>query len=117
MGFKRTAAGGFVSLKLAGPETAEVRLISAADETAAPAPVWPRKTGVRYEIDEWNGSLVALTDRDDAFDMQLLRLDPKDFRTVATLVPHRPGTPILSILPFKSALVRLERAEIGRAHV
>src|SRR3546814_11242919 len=48
---------------------------------------------------------------DDAFDMQLLRLDPKDFRTVATLVPHRPGTPILSILPFKSALVRLERAE------
>src|SRR3546814_4048908 len=73
--------------------------------------LWPRKTGVRYEIDEWDGSLVALTDRDDAFDMQLLRLDPKDFRTVATLVPHRAGTPILSILPFKSALVRLERAE------
>src|SRR3546814_12210736 len=43
--------------------------------------------------------------------MRLLRLDPKDFRTVATLVPHRAGTPILSILPFKGALVRLERAE------
>ena len=92
MQVKRTAANGFVALTLAGPETAEVRLVPATDETAAPIPVWPRKTGVRYEIDEWDGSLVALTDLDDAFDMQLLRLDPKDFRTLA-------------------ALVRLERAE------
>src|SRR3546814_14747276 len=96
MGVKRTAAGGFVALTLAGPETAEVRLVPAADETAAPAPVWPRKTGVRYEIDEWNGSLVALTDRDDAFDMPPLRPDPKDSRTVATPLPPRPVTPVLS---------------------
>ncbi|WP_210727624.1 prolyl oligopeptidase family serine peptidase [Sphingopyxis sp. PAMC25046] len=111
MSVKRTAADGFVALTLAGPETAEVRLVPARDETAAPIAVWPRKTGVRYEIDEWDGSLVALTDLDDAFDMQLLRLDPRDFRTLATLVPHRAGTPILSILPFKRALIRLERAD------
>ncbi|WP_447953341.1 S9 family peptidase [Sphingopyxis chilensis] len=111
MSVKRTAADGFVALTLAGPETAEVRLVSAANETAAPTTVWPRKAGVRYEIDEWDGSLVALTDRDDAFDMQLLRLDPEDFGTLATLVPHRAGTPILQILPFKTALVRLERIE------
>src|SRR3546814_13956414 len=76
--------------------TAEVRLVPARDETAAPAPVWPRKVGVRYEIDEWDGSLVALTDRDDAFDMQLLRLDPEDFRTLGALVPPRADTPIIS---------------------
>lgn len=111
MQVKRTAADGFVALTLAGPETGEVRLVPAADETAAPATVWPRKVGVRYEIDEWNGGLIALTDADDAFDMALLRLDPKDFRTLATLVPHRPGTPILQIQPFKSALVRLERVD------
>ncbi len=111
MSVKRTAADGFVALTLAGPETAEVRLVSAAAESAPPAVVWPRKVGVRYEIDEWDGALVALTDADDAFDMKLLRLDPKDFRTVATLVPHRVGTPILSILPFKTALVRLERVD------
>jgi len=111
MQVKRTAADGFVALTLAGPETAEVRLVPAADETGVPVVVWPRKTGVLYEIDEWNGGLIALTDADDAFDMALLRLDPKSFRTLATLVPHRAGTPILQILPFGAALVRLERVD------
>ncbi len=111
MQVKRTAAGGFIALTLAGPETSEVRLVSAADETAAPAVVWPRKTGVLYEIDEWNGGPIALTDADDAFDMALVRLDPKSFHPLATLVPHRPGTPILQIQPFAAALVRLERVD------
>lgn len=111
MGVKRTAADGFVALTLSGPETAEVRLIPATDETGDPRVVWPRRNGVRYEIDEWDGALVATTDADDAFDMQLLRLDPGDFHTIATLVPHRAGTPILQIQPFKAALVRLERAD------
>ena len=111
MQVKRTAADGFVALTLAGPETAEVRLLSATDETAAPAVVWPRKVGVRYEIDEWNGELVTLTDADAAFDMALLRLDRADFRTLGTLVPHRAGTPILQLVPFGAALVRLERAD------
>lgn len=111
MQVKRTAADGFIALTLAGPETAEVRLLSAADETAAPAVVWPRKAGVLYEIDEWNGGLIALTDADEAFDMSLARLDPKSFRKLATLVPHRPGTPILQVLPFAAALVRLERVD------
>lgn len=111
MSVKRTAADGFVALTLAGPETAEVRLVAAADETAEPAIVWPRKAGVRYEIDEWNGGLIALTDADEAFDMALLRLDPESFATRATLVPHRAGTPILQVQPFAAALVRLERVD------
>ncbi len=111
MSVKRTAADGFVALTLAGPETAEVRLVSAADETVEPAVVWPRKVGVRYEIDEWDGALIALTDANDAFDMALQRLDPESFGTLETLVPHRAGTPILSILPFATALVRLERVD------
>lgn len=111
MQVKRTAADGFIALTLAGPETAEVRLVPAADETAAPVVVWPRKTGVLYDIDEWNGGLIALTDAGDAFDMALLRLDPKSFRTLATLVPHRAGTPILQIQPFAAGLVRLERVD------
>ncbi|WP_447753042.1 S9 family peptidase [Sphingopyxis fribergensis] len=111
MSVKRTAADGFIALTLAGPETAEVRLVPATDEMATPAVVWPRKVGVRYEIDEWNGGLIALTDADDAFDMALLRLDPESFRTLATLVRHRAGTPILQIQPFAAALVRLERVD------
>ena len=39
MQVKRTAADGFVALTLAGTETAEVRLVPAADETGAPVAV------------------------------------------------------------------------------
>src|SRR3546814_537992 len=45
MQVKRTTADGFVALTLAGPETAEVRLVPARDEPDDPAPAWPRKAG------------------------------------------------------------------------
>lgn len=111
MSVKRTAADGFIALSLSGADTSEVRLISAKDESTAPRAIWPRRAGVRYEVDEWDGELVAMTDAGDAFDMTLLRLDATDFRTLGTLVPHRAGVPILSIMPFAAALVRLERVD------
>jgi len=111
MSLKRTAADGFIALTLSGPETAEVRLVPADDETAEPIVVAARRTGVLYDIDEWDGDLVSLTDADGAFDQKILRLDRKSFKVLETLVPHRPGVPILSIMPFRTALVRLERAD------
>jgi len=111
MGVRRTAAAGFVALTLAGPETAEVRLIRATAETSPPRIVWPRRAGVLYEIDEWNGDLVAVTDAGGAFDKKLIRLDATDFAVKETLVEHRAGTPILSVHPFAAALVRLERVD------
>lgn len=111
MSLRRTAADGFVALTLSGPEVAEVRLIAAGAETAPPRVVLPRSAGVVYEIDEWDGSLVAVTDRDGAFDRKIERLDPETFETLETLVPHRAGRPIVSVLPFRKALVRLERVD------
>ncbi len=105
----RTAAGGFVTLTLAGPDTGEVRLIAAGAETDPPRPVRPRRRGVRYEVDEWNGALLMLTDADGAIDRKLLRLDPVTFDIRDELVPHRAGVPIIAIRPFAEALVRLER--------
>src|SRR5690606_38516282 len=104
----RTAAGGFVTLTLAGPDTGEVRLIAADAETDPPRPVRPRRRGVRYEVDEWNGALLMLTDADGAIDRKLLRLDPVTLEVRDELVPHRAGVPILAIRPFAEALVRLE---------
>lgn len=111
MGLKRTAAGGFIALTLSGPDTAEVRLVPAADESGEARVVRPRQPGVLYEIDEWEGNLVSLTDADGSFDQKLLRLDRDSFEPLETLVPHRPGTPILSVMPFRDALVRLERVD------
>ena len=105
----RTAANGFVTLSLFGPDTSEVRLITAADECAPAKVLRPRERGIRYEVNEWNGSLVALTNADGATDRQLVRLDATTLQPVETLVAHRHGVPIIAMLPFATALVRLER--------
>lgn len=105
----RTAANGFVALTLAGPDISEVRLIAAGSETAAPRLVRPRQPGIRYEVNEWHGELLMLTDADGALDRKLLRLDPVSFAVRGELVPHRSDIPIIAILPFEQALVRLER--------
>jgi oligopeptidase B len=109
MSVARTAAGGFVALTLAGPDMGEVRLIAADAETAPPRVVRRRARETVYQVNEWAGKLVMLTDADGAIDRKLLSLDPKTFATKAELVPHRPGMPIIAILPFAEALVRLER--------
>lgn len=107
----RTAANGFVALTLAGPDMAEVRLIAADAETMPPRIVRPRERGITYEVDEWTGNLLMLTDADGAIDRKLLMLDPMGFDTLRELVPHREGVPIIAILPFADALVRLERRD------
>ncbi len=105
----RTAAGNFVVLTLAGPDTSEVRLIAADAETAPPRIVRSRRSGTRYWIDEWAGDLLMLTDADGAVDRKLLALDPVSFAERRELVPHRPGVPIVRMIPFADVLVRLER--------
>lgn len=105
----RTAADGFVALTLAGPDVSEVRLISAQSETTAPQLVWPRQQGVRYEVNEWNHTLLMLTDADGAMNSKLLEIDPDSFALRREWVPHRASTSIIKVLPFADALVRLER--------
>lgn len=107
----RTAANGFVVLSLFGPDTSEVRLIAAGQEHAAPRLLRPRERGIRYEVNEWNGSLVALTNAGGATDRQILRLDPEHLQPQQTLAAHRLGVPIIKMQPFASTLVRLERVE------
>jgi len=111
MGVKRTAANGFIALTMSGPDTAEVRLVAADDETAVPRVVEPRQVGVLYDIDEWRGDLVSMTDADGAFDQKIVRLDRASFARIDTIVPHRPGNPVISVMPFAQALVRLERVD------
>jgi oligopeptidase B len=107
----RTAANGFVVLTLGGPDVSEVHLIAAGDETAPPRIVRPRQRGIRYEVNEWNDALLMLTDADGAADRKLLAIDPASFAVRQVLVPHRENMPIVAVLPFAEALVRLERVQ------
>ncbi len=107
----RTAADAYVALNLIGPDISEVHLIAAGAETAAPRLVRPRQRGTRYELAEWRGQLLMLTDADGAVDRKLLLLDTASLAAQRELVPHRAGVLIQSVLPFDSTLVRLERSE------
>ena len=110
----RTAANGFVVLTLFGPDTSEIRLIAAGEEHAAPRLLRPRQRGIRYEVDEWQGGLVALTNVDGAVDRQIQLLDAAQHQVIQTLVPRRDGVPIVAMQPFAAALVRIER--VAGAH-
>lgn len=127
MRIARTAANQYVALTLFGPDTSEVHLIPADAETSPPLLIQPRQTGVRYEINEWLGDLLLLTNAGDAPDRRLVRiaapspststsapLEPRSPSSAAALaeqelVAHHNGRPILSVMPFAQALVRLER--------
>jgi oligopeptidase B len=112
MQVSRTAADGFVTITLSGPDTSEVRLIPVKGETDAPVVVWPRAEGRRYSIEEWNGDLVALIEDADALDGRIARVDRGTFVERGDLVPHRGGTQILQMASFQGALVRLERRDV-----
>lgn len=111
MSIDRTAADGFVAITLSGPDTSEVLLIRATAEDAAPVPVWRRRKGRRYSVEEWNGTLIALVEDETALDGRIARLDRRSFTEQDDIVPHRAGTQILQMTSFRSALVRLERRD------
>lgn len=107
----RTAANGFVMLTLAGPDVSEVYLIAPGADTVLPRLVRPRQRGIRYEVNEWNGTLLMLTDAEGAPDRKLLEIDLHHFAVQREWVPHRSGISIIAVLPFADALVRLERVD------
>lgn len=109
MQVSRSAANGYVVLTLMGPDISEVHLFAADAETSPARIVRPRERGIRYEINEWNGALLMLTNLGGAQDRQLLSLDPGDFGIREVLVPPRTGVPIVSVHPFERALLRVER--------
>jgi len=118
MSLERTASDGFVVIHILGPDLDEVRLIPAAAPTAEPRLVEPRRPGLHYTVQDWDGQLVILTDADGAIDGKLMRapLDAPGKANWRDWVPHEPGRHILETLTFKSHFVRLQRRD-GRLEV
>lgn len=110
MTVSRTAAGNSIALRLFGPDTSEVHLIPAHAETDAPQLLRARQKGIRYEANEWQGDLLLLTNEGQAPDLRIVRRSSTN-GLEQELVAHQTGRPILSLLPFARALVRLERVQ------
>ncbi len=113
VGVSRTRSDAYVVIGAGNQETSESWLIPAADPTAPPKVVEPRREGVRYEIEHWNDRFIVRTNVDGAIDFKLMVAD-EDNPSAATWrewVAHRPGVFIVGAEAFRDWFVRLERVD------
>ncbi|MHB9879540.1 prolyl oligopeptidase family serine peptidase [Pacificimonas sp. ICDLI1SI03] len=107
LGLHKTAAGGLIVLNAYSPDRTEIWTVDSGSPDAAPERVIDRSDGERAELFEWRGRPWLATDRGGAFDLKIIGLT--EGAGGSPLVPHRPGVPIETIMPFERALVWTER--------
>ncbi|MGN6128336.1 MAG: S9 family peptidase, partial [Humibacter sp.] len=104
-----TRSRAYIEIGIGSSITSESRLIPAADPTAVPSIVWPRREGVEYEVEH---AVVAGEDRllivhnDGAEDFELVDVaagDPQGERRV--ILPHRQGVRLESVDAFAARVV------------
>ena len=111
IGVARTADDRYIVISSGNQETSEARYIPAADPTAAPRVIEPRREGVRYDADHWGDRWVIRTNADDAVDFKLVFADNADpsKRSWRDWIAHEPGVFQVGFQPYQDHLVRLER--------
>jgi len=110
-----TRSRAYLVIGCGNQQTSEAWLIPAADPTAAPRLVEPRQTGVRYDMDHWDGRFIVRTNADDAVDFKLVSA-PEDAPGRANWrdwIPHEPGRLIVGTAAYADHFARLERADVN----
>lgn len=109
----RAASDAWCSIRVFGPDVDEWRLIPAASPTAEPLLVQAREPGLHYQVEDWAGELVILTDADGAIDGCLMTtsLDAPGRANWKLLRPVREGVNILDMRAFADHLVWRERQD------
>jgi len=94
-------------------ETSEYRLLSTTDLTAEPKLVAGRVTGLEYAMTEGGDVFYILTNADGAKDFKIMEapVNAPGKENWRELVPHKPGTLILSHMAYARHLVWLQRRE------
>ena len=94
-------------------ETSEVHLIPASDPTAMPRVMEPRRDGVRYDVDHWDGRFVIRTNADGAVDWKLMTAEEAKPGKAGwrEWIAHEPGRLIAGMRAYKDFFVRLEKAD------
>ncbi len=107
---RTTASGRYLVIRLFNGALSEVRLLPLRTPESMPVLVEPRTPGLNYDIDDWDGQLVVLTDADGAEDFKLMRAseDAPGRAHWQPWVEHEPGRLIAALHPFAGGLVREE---------
>lgn len=107
---RTTASGRYVVMRSYNGAQSEVRLVAMDAPGSAPVLVEPRREGLNYDVDDWDGRLLILTDADGATDFKLMQagIDAPGKAHWRALVAHEPGRLIAAVHPFADGLVREE---------
>ena len=111
LGAGKTQSGDWIVIDSHDHESSQAWLLPANEPDATPLQVSKRETGIEYDIDEGDGILYILTNRDGAKDFKIVTApvtapQPKNW---VDLVGHKPGCLILGHGVYKRHLTRIER--------
>ena len=108
-----TQSGDFILIDVSDHESSECYLLDAHDPKAKPRLIAPRKERREYSVEHHGEKLYILTNADGAEDFKIctVNVDQPDEENWQDLIPHAPGTLILSVVMLKHHMVRLERSQ------
>ncbi|HZN72461.1 MAG TPA: S9 family peptidase, partial [Micromonosporaceae bacterium] len=110
VGVELTRSEKFILIDVHSKITSEVRAIPAAEPTAEPALIAPRRQGVEYSV-EHHGHRFLILHNDNAEDFALAYTSvdlPGDW---VPLIPHSPGTRLEGVDAFGNYLVVSQRRD------
>lgn len=113
MGVGGSLLDDYIFIDIHDHETSEYRILSTDDLTAEPKIVAKRETGIEYAMAEGGDVFYILTNDGGAKDFKIMetpvgRPEKESWREI---VPHKPGTLILSHMAYSRHLVWLERKD------
>jgi oligopeptidase B len=113
MGVGGSLLDDYIFIDIHDHETSEYRIIPTSDLTAEPKIVAERETEIEYEITEGGDVFYILTNDGDAKDFKIMETPAKEpgKENWREVVPHKPGTLILSHLAYARHLLWLERKD------
>ncbi len=113
MGVGGSLLDDFIYIDIHDHETSEYRLLSTKDLTAEPKLVAAREDGVEYSMTEGGDMFYILTNDGDAKDFKIMEtpVDAPEKANWREVVPHKPGTLIISHMAYARHLLWLERKD------
>ncbi|WP_367187578.1 S9 family peptidase [Henriciella sp.] len=112
VGVGKTESEDYILIETGGHTSGETWFFPAGAKSPEPKLIAPRKEDEEYDIVHWNDAFYILTNSDGAVDFKVMKapIDAPGRDNWEEVIPHRPGTLVLGLDPYRDHLVRLERA-------
>jgi len=106
-----TSSDAYIIIGSGDHETSETQIIPATDPTAAAVNFHPRETGLRYDVEHWDGRFFVHTNADEAIDFKVMTtpVDATGRANWRDWAAHKLGRYVVGIGAFKSYFVQLVR--------